>query len=126
MLRVIRASGTYTESALVDAGSDDTLLPLSIGRMVGATIDPLQTWLIEGVGGGTLTAILGEVMLELADGSQTFRWQTKVGFVDFPNPVDRICLLGHAGFLEFFRTTYDGYLHVLEVEVTPAFPGTIS
>jgi len=124
-LRITGVIGTISIWALVDAGSDDTLLPLSPGKMIGATMDAAQTWKVEGIGGQALSIVLGEVVLELSDGSQTLRWPAKIGLVDFSDPRDEIALLGHAGCLDYFRVTYDGHLRTLEFEVTPAFPGQI-
>jgi hypothetical protein len=124
-LRVIGASGAGLLSVLVDCGSDDTLIPLSVGKNIGAALDATQTWIVEGLGGHSMPVILAEVILELTDGLQTFRWPAKVGLVDFADPQDEVTLLGHAGCLDFFRVTFDGHLQTLEVEVTPAFPGQV-
>ena len=125
-LRVIGGTGAVTLWALVDAGSDDTLLPLSAGQMVGAAIDKSQTWKAEGLGGHSVPIILGEVMFEVTDGSQTLRWPAKVGFVDFSDPQDEVALVGHAGCLDYFRVIFDGYQRTLEIEVTPSFKGQVS
>ena len=125
LIRVVGKAGSSKLRALVDPGSDDTLLPLSVGRSIGATMDLTQTWHAEGIGGQAIPVILGEVEFELTDGKQTFRWTAKVGFVDFADPKDEITVLGHAGFLDYFRTTFDGHLRTLEIEVTPAFPGQV-
>jgi hypothetical protein len=125
-LRVIGTTGAVSLDVLVDAGSDDTLFPLSVGRAIGATTFAAQTWTVQGIGGQAVSVVLGEVVLELSDGRQTFRWQVRVGFVDIANPQDEVSLVGHAGCLDYFRVTLDGHLRMLEVEVTPAFPGQIS
>ena len=125
LLRVIGKAGTVSLSALVDCGSDDTILPLSVGQATGAMMDPTQSWSTEGIGGQAVPVVLGEVTLELSDGSRTFRWLAKVGFVDFADPKDEIALLGHAGCLDYFRMTCDGHLQTVEVELTPSFPGQV-
>ena len=124
-LRSEGATATSLLTALVDPGSDDTLLPLTAGRSIGAKMDATQIWHAEGIGGQTVAVILGEVDFELTDGKQTFRWSATVGFVDFADPKDEVTILGHAGFLDYFRTTFDGHLRTLEIEVTPAFPGQV-
>jgi hypothetical protein len=119
-------AGPFSTWALVDTGSDDTLFPLSVGRRVGATLDPGQSWAIEEIGGGQpLTVILGEVTLELVGNNQTFRWQAKIGFIDFADPLDEVSVLGHAGFIDYFRVTCDGNLREVEIDLTPAFPGQV-
>jgi hypothetical protein len=124
-VRMLGAAASLSVWALVDAGSDDTLFPLSVGQMIGATMDPTQTWKVEGLGGQAVPIILAEVILEFCSGSQTFRWAAKIGLVDFADPKDEVCLVGHAGCLDYFRVTYDGYQRTLEIEPTPAFPGQV-
>ena len=125
-LRILGNTGAFPTWALVDPGSDETLLPLSIGHLVGAKMDTTQTWQTVGLGGQAVVVILGELRLALTDGLQTFRWSANVGFVDFADPKDEATLVGHAGFLDYFRVTFDGHLRTLEIEVTPAFAGQIS
>jgi hypothetical protein len=122
---MIGAGGTIDLWALVDGGSDDTLIPLSAGRKINATIDATQTWKMEGIGGQAVSVVLGDVVLEVTDGKQTFRWPAKVGFVDFADPTDEVVLVGHTGFLDFFRVTYDGPQRTLEIDATAVFPGQV-
>jgi hypothetical protein len=110
---------------LVDPGSDDTLLPLSLGQMIGAHMDATQNWKVEGIGGHAAAVFLGEVVIELTDGGQIFRWPAKIGLVDFADAQDEIVLVGHAGCLDYFRATFDGHQRLLEIEETPAFAGQI-
>jgi hypothetical protein len=124
-LRLVGGAGSVDLWVLVDAGSDDTLIPISAGNKIKATIDPNQIWKIEGIGGQALTVAPGDVVLEVTDGKQTFRWPAKVGFVDFADPRDEVVLVGHAGFLDYFRVTYDGYQRTVEIDVTAAFSGQV-
>lgn len=124
-LKIVGDSGTFPTSALVDPGSDETLLPLSLGKLIGAKIDPTQCWQVEGIGGQAVAVALGEVEFELTDGKQTFRWPAKVGLVDFADPKDEVTILGHAGFLDYFRVIFDGHRRMLEIEATPSFPGQV-
>ena len=124
-LRVVGPTGVVSAWALVDTGSDDTLLPLSAARRIGAALDPSQSWTIEGIGGHALPVILGEVTLELVGSNQIFRWLAKVGFIDFADPQDEVLVIGHAGCLDFFRVTCDGSQREVEIDVTSAFPGQV-
>lgn len=110
---------------MVDPGSDDTLLPLAVARAIGVTMDATQIWHAEGIGGQSVPIILGEVVFELSDGAQTFRWNAKVGLVDFADPGDEVTLVGHAGFLDYFRVIFDGQQRTLELDVTSTFAGQI-
>jgi hypothetical protein len=124
-LQIIGGAGAVDLCALVDPGSDDTLMPLNLGRKIGAVVDATQSWKMEGIGGQAVPVILGEVVLALTDGNQTFRWPAKVGLVDFADPKDEVVILGHAGFLDYFRVIFDGQMRALEIEVTPAFTGQV-
>ncbi len=87
--------------AIADSGSDETLLPLSVGLKIGARLDH-KTWQTEGIGGQALPVTAGEGEVELSDGQETLQWQAMVGFVDFADPADEVTVLGHAGFLDYF------------------------
>lgn len=117
--------GRFSTSALVDPGSDETLLPLSVGQIVGANIDRTQNWQVEGIGSQAMPVTLGELEFELTDGNRTFHWSAKVGLVDFARPEDEVTILGHAGFLNYFRVIFDGHQRTLEIDITPAFPGQV-
>jgi hypothetical protein len=118
-------TGNMLLVALIDCGSDDTLLPLSAAHVVGAKIDPSQKWHVEGLAAG-VEAILGEVEFELATPAERFRWPAQVGLVDFPNPEDEFAVLGHAGFLDYFVATLDGDIHAVELTPARSFPGIVS
>jgi hypothetical protein len=51
-----------------------------------------------------------------------YRWQTIVGFLEVEQPEDEVALLGYAGFLEFFRATFDSQSHELELTANDRFP----
>jgi hypothetical protein len=48
----------------------------------------------------------GEVEIEIADGSEVYRWRTPVGFIESGDD-PAAAYLGHAGFLEHFSATFD-------------------
>lgn len=58
----------------------------------------------------------------MGDGRQKFSWPAKVGFASFAQPEDEVAILGHAGFLDFFRALYDGHEHEVELQPTASFP----
>ena len=73
LIRVAGTTGSSMLRALIDRGSDDTLLPLTVGRSIGAATDATQTWQAEGIGGQAVAVILGDVEFYLTDGKQSFR-----------------------------------------------------
>lgn len=125
-LRIIGATDDARFFALVDTGADDTIFPRSIGDAVGAAIDDTQRWTVGGIGGQEVELTLGEIDLELTGDGQTYRWTAPVGFAAFARPEDEVAILGHPGFLNFFRVLFDGDAHQLEVSVAPSFPGIVS
>lgn len=107
-LRLIGASGDAIIHALVDTGADGTLFPRSIGEAIGATIYETNTATVRGLGGELLTVVAGEVEIELRAGDDCHRWNMTVGFTSLEKPEDEVAILGHAGFLDYFRATFDG------------------
>ena len=85
-IRVTGQTGAVLLLALADTGSDDTLLPWSVGQAIGATIDESVEWRVGGVGGQEILVRLGDVELELERRGRIHRWRTKVGFVAFASP----------------------------------------
>ncbi len=106
-VRVIGQTGSVLLLALADTGSDDTLLPLSVGEAIGATIDESIEWRIGGVGGQEIDVRLGDVELELARHARVRRWRTKIGFVAFASPEDEVAILGHSGFFDHFAAHFN-------------------
>lgn len=122
-LRVIGPTGDAFLWALVDTGADQTVLPRAIAEEIGVSIDDDRGWQVGGFGGQTVNVAPADVTLQLGYAGQSFEWDVTVGFVDFAQPEDEITLLGHVGFLDFFRATFDGLAHELELAPTAAFPG---
>lgn len=110
-IRVIGPAGEISILGLLDTGSDQTLLPRTVGNDIGANIDNTQQWSLGGVGGQSIHAVLGRVELEIAYESEAYRWPQQVGFVSFATAEDEVAILGHAGFLDFFTVTFDGENH---------------
>lgn len=55
--------------------------------------------------------------LKSPQGGVKYRWHAIVGFLEAEQPEDEVALLGYAGFLEFFRATFDSESQ--ELELTP-------
>jgi hypothetical protein len=109
--------GTVTIQALVDTGSDETIFPLSVATSIGVKLDRHSASQASAVGGHTVELIPGAVELRIANDRETFSWHTVAGFLNARELEDEIALLGYAGFLEFFRATFDSSDY--EVEITP-------
>ncbi len=121
-IRVIGLTGDASFRALLDSGSDETLLPRSIGDAIGAEIDEQETSRIAGIAGQTVETVLGTVEIELSLGTMTHRWSEQVRFVAFEHPEDEIAILGHAGFLNYFTATLDGRKHEVTLKANRTLP----
>jgi hypothetical protein len=121
-VRIIGRSGSARLLALVDTGSDDTLFARSIGETIGARIDQEPSWAIQGIGGHEIGAARGEIEIEISDGRSVLRWLQPVGFLSMPTSEDELAVLGHAGFLQYFRASFDSERHELTLRPNRSFP----
>jgi predicted aspartyl protease len=115
-----RASARW--DALVDTGADETLLPLSLGEVLGVVLDHDTTSQAAGITGELLTILYGDVEFQISDGHQVIRWRTTVGFVDFGSPDDEVIALGHGGCLDYFTARFDGENAELELAANSLLP----
>ena len=97
---------------LLDSGADTVLLPYRSALNLGVMLGPPRTI-------GTATGHLvsyrpGTITLELRCALETIRWRAEVGLTAAPLSIP---LFGDKGFLEFFRSEFDGQLR--EVELKP-------
>jgi hypothetical protein len=106
-VRLVGNSSTLVINALVDTGADETLLPRSVAASIGASLDASQRWNVAVLGGQTFEATLGEVGFELGGPARAFRWRAKIGFISFPSPEQEVVVLGHLGFLEYFKASFN-------------------
>ena len=113
-------------SALVDTGADHCIVPKRLATLLGISLDGLEQVSTRGFTGDTLTASVAATDLQVTDGLQTFQWTAPVAFVAFDDPDDEMVILGHVGCLEYFRTTFDGQAHEVDLVPTPAFPGSVT
>jgi predicted aspartyl protease len=125
-VKVNGPAGVVTLDAVVDTGSDLTLIPRWVAGQIGATVDDTRRWPLGGIAGQVIEASPGDVELEISSDGTFFRWTTAVVFVKYPAGSKATTILGHSGFLDFFRVTFDGSARELEVEVTSAFSGILS
>jgi predicted aspartyl protease len=124
LVDVVGPAGTVSVLALVDTGSDVTLLPRSVAGRIGAVIDDNVRWPVGGFGGRVIEASPGQVELEILGDTSSIRWKATIAFVYYPAGAEESSLLGHAGFFDFFRVTFDGPARELEIQLTPVFGGT--
>ena len=109
-------------SALVDTGADNSFLPRSIADVLGLTLVPCLGPAPVAFGGGAVEAYFTDLVLQLGDGIDEVAWPARILVFDVDNPSDEMIILGHTGFLEYFRATFDGQAGVLELDPLSTMP----
>ncbi len=104
---------------LVDTGSDYTIFPRSIAKFLGVELHESEGPTAQVFGGQAVELLTAEVELILALDSEKVSWLTVVSFFDYGSVEDESVILGHAGFLEFFTATFDGFEATLTLEPNP-------
>lgn len=115
-VRIVGPKAQARWDALVDTGADETLLPLSVAKLL--KVEFLEgTSEAAGITGDKLTIHYGDVEFEISAGDETTKWRTTVGFVEFGTKDEEMIVLGHGGCLDYFTATFDG--ERAELELTP-------
>jgi hypothetical protein len=104
---VIGLAGSRSYFGLVDTGSDNTILPKSIGDVLGIPLRVSPGPPASVFGGGRVPLLLGEAELQLEQGNEVLRWRAMLHFHEFLNADDETVILGHASFLDYFTATFD-------------------
>jgi hypothetical protein len=105
---------------VVDSGGDDTVFPLDLMKMIGATPRPNTGHQIRWR--GKLHPLrFGEVDLILADDASACRWRAVIAFSSAPLPYP---ILGNAGCLEFFNVHFLGADLIVELDTNWKYPST--
>jgi len=117
LVQIAGPNRSETFLGLVDSGADNTVLPTSIADRLGIPLRAAKGPSGTAFGGHELTFQVGLVEFELVDEQTTWTWKTDVLFHQFEETPDETLILGHAGFLDFFRTLLDP--EQASVELTP-------
>ena len=100
--------------ALVDTGSDFTILPLEVAHYLGIELDDSKTLILDGAGGGRFKAMPSQkkVIYKIEHkGYRSIQWQGTIYFTE----AEPIILLGHHECLEKFDLTFCGPQKLLQV-----------
>jgi hypothetical protein len=105
----------------LDTAADDTVFPESVARLTGIDLANAPTGQAAGVASGPVAVRYAEVTLRLAQGNEQREGRAWVAFTAayLPNP-----LLGFAGFLQYFTSTFHGDREEVELTVNSLYPGT--
>ena len=94
-------------NALVDTGSDITILPLEVAHLLRIQLDDSATLRLSSAGGGIFVALPSRNKVEYTIEKKGFRpihWEGTVYFAED----EPIILLGHLQCLEYFDVTFYG------------------
>ena len=105
---IIGPAGSGTYLALVDTGSDNTILPKSIADDLGISLQPAGGPPASVFGGHRVELLTGTSVLRLEEAGESLTWTTPVFFFDFASREEETLILGHAGFLDYFTAIFDG------------------
>lgn len=67
--------------ALVDTGSDDTLIPKCVADELGLVTNEERVEEVTGIGGERIAVVQADVELRVSDGHETVFWNAAVGVV---------------------------------------------
>lgn len=121
-LLVIGLTGELWLEALVDTGSDQTILPRVDVEGLGVRMHPDATSSVRGrLKEHEETLTMGEeIKLGLQLDNETYIWPATVWI---SSSADSPPILGHSGFLEYFEATFFGDKHELQLKPVKGFPG---
>ena len=114
LVRIIGPHGFVEVSGLIDTGADQVFLPVMLAEYLGIEIDADQAELAAGAGGHELKMWPCEIELEILRDDVSYRWIVQAGFIESDDDI-AAAYLGHAGFLEYFRATFDGDAQTVEL-----------
>lgn len=122
---IIGPTGELRIEALIDTGSDQTILPQVDMSRIGADIDVGRISQVRGrLADHQEELSLGKnIKLGLQLDSETYIWPATVWL---SNAADSPALLGRSGFLEYFDVTFYGKKLEVELKPTRDFPGVVS
>jgi hypothetical protein len=105
----------------LDSYADDTVFPDRLAAYVGIDLTNAPQGTSAGVGQTPVPVKYAQVTLRLTDGTEFREW---TGWVGFTPVLMTYALLGFAGCLQFFDTTFYGALEEVELVVNSLYPGT--
>ena len=107
--------------ALVDTGSDDTVLSERVARDLGIPLARGTGPAARVFGGQEVSLFYADVELELVHADGRLRWLAHVHFLAGGSDEASV-VLGHQGFLEFFTAKFSGEECALDLEPNAYLP----
>ena len=107
--------------AILDTAADDTVFRETLAMQIGLDLSKAPTGVGSGVGMGNIPLRYAQVHLRLTDGVEQREWSAWVGFTPARIPYP---MLGFAGCLQFFTSTFHGDREEVELTVNRMYSGT--
>jgi hypothetical protein len=118
---LIGPRNSWPIDARVDSNADDTVFPERMASLVGIDLANVPQRTFSGIGQAPVPVKYARVTLRMADALERREWPAWVGFTPV---LTTYALLGFAGCLQYFTTTFHGHLEEVELAVNPLYPGT--
>ena len=118
--RLIAAQGRWApHGAKFDTGADDTLFPWQVGLSLGIDLANAPKGQAHGLGSAPFEVRYADVHVQITDDYQAIaEWSAIIAFTQ--QTMD-YALLGFAGCLEFFTSTFDGERELATLEPNGKF-----
>jgi predicted aspartyl protease len=110
--------------ALLDTGADNTIIPGSMARRIGVEQQASTGSQAVAFGGGKLDVSSALVRFLLKQGSESVEREDTVLVYDLPKGEEKIVILGHQGFFDYFTANFDGQLGMSELIPNDTMPGS--
>jgi hypothetical protein len=118
---LVGSATTRPVLGILDTAADDTVFPDYVAARIGLDLSGAPTGSSSGVGRVPVQLRYAQVKLRVASGGEFREWPALVGFTSLPV---RYPMLGFAGFLQFFTSTFHGDREEVELVVNSLYPGT--
>src|SRR5262249_24764716 len=120
-ITLIGPAGSRAIDGRLDSHADDTVFPEQDAALVGIDLTNAPRGTAAGIGQAPVSVKYVQVTLRLTDGKEFREW---TGWVGFTPVLSHYALLGFAGCLQFFDTTFYGAREEVELLVNSLYRGT--
>jgi hypothetical protein len=117
---LIGPADSRPHDALLDTGGDETIFPDKLASKIGIDLANAPAGQIHRIGAAVIDVRYAEVTLRLADNNERREWNAWIAFARQKLPYS---VLGFAGCLQFFTSTFHGDREEVTLEVNSLYPG---
>jgi len=121
-IRVRGPKGVDEYLALVDTGTDNTILPESLAHDLGIRLTVGKGPAAMAFGGQELALSYADVEFELVHPDGNLQWLSRAYFVADESDGEETLILGRQGFLDYFSAIFDGEECTLDLQAKSYLP----